>query len=176
MLRNHINALPKQNYLSVFQLLLVGAARVPDFNSCGNLEPGSRINCLQNDLLEQVKPHYNVKFERWLLSSCTIGQSITFSKIHMDTVKKKKKIKNSQVGSGRRQVTSRCILDNNERLQVVGGVKWNVGNPCVKLMMCLCENVTCFKILYKEKQRKKNVWPQFCGINFWLLPMIEGEN
>lgn len=78
MLCNHINPLPKLNYLSVFQLLLLGAARVPDFNSCGNLELGSRINCLQTDLLYKVKPHYDVKFESWLLLSCTIRQSLTF--------------------------------------------------------------------------------------------------
>lgn len=47
MLRNYINPLAKQNYLSVFQLFFIRAARVLDFNRWGNLEPVSTINYLQ---------------------------------------------------------------------------------------------------------------------------------
>lgn len=50
MLGNYINPLTKQNYLSVFQLLVTGAASVSDLvNGCGNSESVCAINYLQFD-------------------------------------------------------------------------------------------------------------------------------
>lgn len=49
MLGNYINPLTKQNYLSVFQLQVTGAASVSDFNGWGNSEPVCAINYLQFD-------------------------------------------------------------------------------------------------------------------------------